>query len=334
MTPACTSAKGLVILALAALLGLGATAFAQPVPRTAAICEYISYPQLEIPTAKGETCTVMVGYGGEKHALRFDVLWSGRDSVKTPDAIVKADRTSVRLHLPDGTIVEPKDKMDGPPPATGGGGGVTVDRIFNFPWGPNKLDEAWFEFRIDNRTYWIEVPYGFSRDPAAPLAPAEPNAGPPALAPAMKKIAPEDRIVPWTKIDYDLGPIQNGWRLSFAISNPFDTQCMVTLYSEEWLHGGKQWKLDKPKTTAQIIEDGGGVVRAKQIGARLAEDNLRRVDEYSFFRWPTEGRDWGTLTITVDGKPKTAVIPSSLFKYVHGIAEPFHAQRIRVKPPR
>ena len=334
MTPDLYSFRNsLIIVALAALLGLGATASGQSAPRTAAKWEYISYPRMEIPTAKGETCTVLVGFGDIKPDLRFDVLWSGRDSVKPPDAIMKPDRTSVRLHLPDGTIVEPKNKQEGSPPASGGAGGVTVSRMFFFPWGPNKLDEAWFEFRIDNRTYWIELPYGFSRDPSAPLAPAEPNAAPPALAPAMKKIPPEDRIVPWTKIDYDLGPIQNGWRLSFELSNPSDPQCMVTLYSEKMFREGKQWELDKPKTSAKVIEDGGGEVRARQIGARVP-DPFRRVDEYSFFRWPNEGRDWGTLTITVDGKPKTAVIPSSLFKYLHGVAEPSHPQRIRAEVPR
>jgi len=300
-------ARILIVFVLAALLGVGSGQPAQSPSDRAAAWKRIYY---------------------QKPRLRFDVLWNGLSSIKPPDAIMKPGRMSVRLHLASGTTVEPTNTPRDSPAGFGGGGGTTYSRISFFPWGPNQLEEAWFEFRIDDRTYWIEVPYGFTRDPSAPLAPSEPNAGRPALAPGMTKIAPEDGVVPWTHIEYDLGLIQNGWRLLVQQSNPFDAQCLVTLYREDG-----SWKLDRPKTSAQIADAGGGVLTAPQVAARIT-DPFRRVDEYSFPRYPHDGRGWGTLTIAVDGKPTTAVIPSSLFKYTHGIAEPHHPQHIRVEPSR
>lgn len=183
--------------------------------------------------------------------------------------------------------------------------------------------------RVAGRTYWIEVPYGFLRDPLAPLAPADSKSGLPAFAPAMKKMGADDLIVPWTKIEYELGPIQNGWRLSLQQSNPFDAECTVTLYREDG-----SWELDKPKTSVGIVEDGGRKLPASKVAVRLT-DPFRRVDDFKFARYPgNDIRDWGTLTITVDDIPKSIVIPSSLFKYTHGIAGPYHPQRMRLKAPR
>lgn len=192
--------------------------------------------------------------------------------------------------------------------------------MYNFPWGQNKLEEAWLELRLKGRTYWIEIPYGFTRDPAAPLARAEPDAGLPALAPAMKNVSADDRLVAWTKIVYDLDPIQNDWRLHVELANPFDARCKALLYWE-----GGQWDLHAPRTSAKIVEDGGGVVAASQVGARFV--GSAREDAFDFCRYHgSKGRDWGTLTITVDGKSTDAVIPSSLFKCTHGEAHPSFAE--------
>ena len=143
----------------------------------------------------------------------------------------------------------------------------------------------------------------------------------------MKHLAPDDLIVPWIKVDYDLGPIQHGWRLALEQSNPFDAHCKVTLYRED----NQQWELDTPKTSVTIVEDGGGTLTARQSAARRT-DIFRRVDDYDFPRDPDaeKERDWGTLTIQVERESRSAVIPSSLFKYTHGIAEPSHPQRMPV----
>src|SRR5688572_23754847 len=128
--------NGLIIAVTAALFYPAAAMFAQPTLPTAAGWKRIYYPRVEIPTANGETFTVLVGSGSEDQepSLRFDVLWSGRDSVKPPDAIIEAGRISVCLHLPDGTTLEPK-KPEHPPWAAGGAGGRTYSRIYLFPWG-------------------------------------------------------------------------------------------------------------------------------------------------------------------------------------------------------
>ena len=320
-----------MILAASAFLFIpAARTFAEAKPRMAARWERIQYPPLEIPTAPGETCRVSVGLGSgvQKPALRFDVSWSGPTGNVPPD-IMKAGRINVRLHLPGGTVHE---NRDGEGNVGGLGdlptGVMTWSRTFSFPWGANRLEEAWFELKIDDRTYWLELPYGFARDPAAALPPPEPQAGPPVFAAAMKSSPPEDRIVPWTAIEYDFGAIHSGWRLGAEFFNREDAECHATLYREN-----KRWELASPKTAAKIVLEGGGVLVADQVAARLPDD-MRRTDEYSFPRDVEEGRGWGTLTISVAGKPTSAVVPSSLFRFLHRTAEPAHPQRLRPEKNR
>jgi hypothetical protein len=207
-------------------------------------------------------------------------------------------------------------------------GSTTWSRTYSFPWGANRLEEAWFELKIDDRTYWVELPYGFARNPAAPLPPREPKAGSPVFAAAMKNLPPEDRIVPWTVIDYDFGVIQNGWRLNAQFFNREDAECHATLSGEN-----KIFDLASPKTAVKIVLDGGGVVAARQVAARLPVRALR-IDEYSFPEHAEEGRGWGTLTISVAGKLTNAVVPSSLFRDQHRMAEPAHPQRLRPEKNR
>src|ERR1700730_1276120 len=50
-----------------------------------------------------------------------------------------------------------------------------------FPWGRNVLKEAWVELRLPGQRYWLEVPYGFTRNPQERLSPAIAPGRPPAI---------------------------------------------------------------------------------------------------------------------------------------------------------
>ncbi len=287
----------------------GASAFAQQdAPHTETLWEYVSYPELTFSKSKHDPLTVLFDYRpqDEKATFRIDVNWWSANSKIEPGGSKKASQIKLHLHYPDGSIVEPVEQPNGPIGGTGNAQNTDWNQMYRFPYGPNKLVEAWVELSLPDRTYWLEIPYGFTRDPHAPLPPTEPDAGLPTLAPAMKHLGADDLIVPWTKVDYDLGPIQHGWRLALEQSNPFDAYCKVTLYRED-----KQWELDTPKTSVTIAEDGSGTLAARQSAARRT-DMFRRVDSYDFPCDPgaEKQRDWGTLTIQVEGESRSIVIPS------------------------
>ena len=288
---------------------------------------YIYYPSVEIPSAPGEKCWVIVrsnarsGPDDQKPNLDVSVGWSGQDSRKIPEAVTKPERMSVRLHLANGNVSEPLNpfQMMG---ILSGGGGYSASRIGQFPWGANALEEAWFELKIDERAYWLEVPYGFTRDPLAPNPPASPDAGPAVVAPPMAKIGAEDRVVPWSKIGYDLGVIQNGWRLQAEARNDEAQTWFATLYRETGA-----WDVAETKTWPRIVYDDGSRVEAKYIGSRVP-DIFRLAHEFTFNTYPKDGRSWGTLTVTVDDQPWRVGIPSSLFKAGHAATGRRHPQAV------
>lgn len=290
--------------------------------RTATLWQYISYPELSFSKTSRDPFTMLVGYGQaeQKGTFRVDINWWSANS--DPTGIKKASRFKLHLHYPDGTVVEPTEQPDGPPGGAGDAINTDWDQMYFFPCGPNKLLEAWVELCLPDRTYWLEVPYGFTRNPRAPLSPAEPDAGLPTLAPAMKHLALDDRIVPWTRVDYDLGPIQNGWRISLKLANPSDAQAEAVLYRDDVQVGKSMflWQLDTPKTSMEIRLPGGNVLATRTTGKRLHEDGMRRSDGYAFNRYPADGRDWGKLVIKVDDHVSECVLPSSLYKYMHGRA--------------
>ena len=49
-------------------------------------------------------------------------------------------------------------------------------------------------------------------------------------------------------------------------------------------------------------------------------------------RTPTAYRCGKWVRIEVAGQPMEVVVPSSLFRYVHGTADPYHPQRVQTSP--
>jgi len=148
----------------------------------------------------------------------------------------------------------------------------------------------------------------------------------------MNELGPDDLIVPWLEVRYDVGEIQNGWRLTVLQRNPFDAATEVVLYRDDHTLGKSMflWDLYSPRTGVTVRESSGRVVASRKMQLRLHEDGLRRSDSFELYRNPgSDDRDWGRLRVTVDDQVRELVVPSSLYRYVHGAAEPYHERRWR-----
>ena len=319
------------ITAIVSIVMMAPSDEVQAAPAPVHMWKSIEYSPLPVPGLEAEKLTVLVGSGGgdEESHLRFDILWSARRDAPLPPVIADAGKFVVRLHLSDGTIVLPKPEKRPPSWMGAGSMGITWSLIYIFPWQRNVMDEAWIEFDLPGQTYWIELPYGFARNPADAL-PSDGKHSKPVFPSTMKALDDKDRLVPWLNVNYDLGKIQNGWRLSLKLANPFDAQAEAILYRDDSRVGKSifLWKLDTPQTAIEIKTQDGGILAAHAMGIRLHEDGKRRSDNYSFNRYPEEGRDWGTVAIKVDNETCKCLVPSSLFKYVHGVTDNGNSHRL------
>ena len=308
-------------LASVAIIADLLTGVAQADPASVHTWKGIEYPSLPVPGLEAVKLFVLVGSGtgDEVSHLRFDVMWSASREAQLPAVIADAGKFVVRLHLSDGKVILPESEKHPRSWMGAGSRGITYSIMYLFPWQRNVMEEAWIEFVLPGQTYWIELPYGFTRNPTDAL-PSDARRGEPAFPSTMKTLGETDRLVPWLQVNYDLGEIQNGWRLSLQLANPFDAEAEAILYRDD-IRVGKSmflWKLDTPRTAMEIKTSGGSILAARSMGIRLHEDGMRRSDNYSFNRYPHEGRDWGKVIFKVDDKTYECVVPSSLFKYIHG----------------
>jgi hypothetical protein len=125
------------------------------------------------------------------------------------------------------------------------------------------------------------------------------------------------KVIPWDTVGYDLGLITSTWRLSLTQANPFDATTVVTLYKDDNSQGLLSWSLESPKTALRV--ERGYTVQGILMSVSREEDGFRRTDRFHLNRNPSnDGRFWGTMVITVDGKDLPVTMPSSLFKYTHG----------------
>jgi hypothetical protein len=181
-----------------------------------------------------------------------------------------------------------------------------------FPWGPNTLDESWLEVSTDTDRYWIEIPYGFDRDPQAPLSPAKPD-GPPHFAAAMAHMDSHDHIIPWQTVDYGL-EIQEGWQLELTQSNASTPESQVEIHCPPM-------ELNQPSVPLRVLDlAGNSIGDSIRIYPPLRYPSDRGSAFYQLGVPNADERSWGQIEITVKDKPHCFVVPSSLFIEAHGHA--------------
>lgn len=201
--------------------------------------------------------------------------------------------------------------------------------FFTVPWQGAPLDEAFVEADLGTERYWLEVPYGFVAGPRLTARATDPRTTP-KRPPAMARLGPHDHWVPFRDVGYDLGVIQNGWRLSARLANPFDAHAELELYRDDGAIGQSAflWGLHEPRTSAEILEANGRTLQSLPMELRLHEDGMRRSDDFHFDRSGAGTRAVGTFRATVGDHVVLVPIPSSLYAYTHGTADPYDPHRV------
>jgi hypothetical protein len=291
-----------------ALLFLSAAIHAEKLSTTGHHWEAINFPR--ITTADGTEAQVYLK--PENRGLDFRMLVSTDDRAPVP-AMFRNKTVSARLHLPGGRTVLPSDDMLNAGVGASNAGSTTWNAIAYFPWSTNQLEEAWLELRVGTEEFWLEVPCGFTTDPALVNLTATNALGTPMKAPAVK---PPDRkhLLLWQSVEYDLGKIQNGWSLSARQSNEnaWDIVTEVILYHDPSQTMG--WDLHTPRTAMQIRGAKGRVAVGRCFSLVEHDDKLRRSDTFKTESFGGSIRDWGTLEITVENQVYETPIPASLYR--------------------
>lgn len=267
-------------------------------------------------------------------SLELVISWGGVSGVELPEMIADATQFKVLLHLQDGRPIAPKDTGKPREWDWAQSRGRTYSLSYDFPWQRNAMDEAWIELAFAGRRYWFELPYGFARNPADQLA-TDGKRGDPVFPPAMRQLSENEHLVPWLCVWYEFGIIQNNWRLTLAMANPFDASAELILYRDDSEIGKSMflWGLHTPLTGITIETASREQLTSLAMAVRLHDDGMHRSDDFNFNRYPERGRDWGKAVIKVDDRTWYCMIPSSLFKYTHGFTGDGHSKYLP-RPPK
>lgn len=285
------------------------------------IWRYINYSSAKpsVPWDGSPVFSITSGeqWGQVSRGMRLDIM-----DIKEGFAFFKTNSIVARLDRANGDVVEPtaeNKKLLNAPMAVGTfsfpGEEPNPQVMTYFPWGANALQEAWLEVSIGTERYWLELPYGFDRNPADPLPPAM-AAGPPHFAPAMDSLTEHDHVMRWENIHYVIGKTPDGRELTLIQSNPFWAQSVVDLYRFD-----KGQDLYSPRTSVRLLKCDGEVSGASCVDLHLDESHYRRTDTFSFSDYGSRDlRCWGQIEIKIDEESYRVSAPSSLYKYVHGHA--------------
>jgi len=139
----------------------------------------------------------------------------------------------------------------------------------------------------------------------------------------MQSLAARDQIISWRLAEYDLGEIQNQWRLTARMANGPWPAAETDLYHppDNW----QPWSLERPQIAVQMK----GQAESRRVAIRR-QGELDRIDTFRVSSGDSDkGRDTGVAIIRVDDRSYEFTVPSSLFKNLHGRADPENARRFR-----
>lgn len=306
-------------LCLTLVLANGHWATAQDVKPARHNWSSIRYPHLPIG-ARGSVVPGFIVLNG-KDGLELVIWYSFREDDKDQEKLPPVKKVLARLHSTDGEVI---DSKPGQVSVEGDLGMMEYSYNCRFPWARNVLAEAWIEIRLPEQTYWVEVPYGFTRNPADSLNPARSRHGRPKYPPTMKP-GKTDWLVPWLEVSYDSVKVQNGWSMWLNVANSFSPRFEVVLYRDDFKEGRNEhrWNLDSPCTQMEIKVGKGSTLECKRMSIRLHDDRMRRSDCFKLKEiYGGNTRRWGAVVVGIDGKSFEFIVPSSLFWDAHGATDP------------
>ena len=287
----------------------------------------IWYPAVPIPDTANEQLGVRVSshLHPDLPRLRLDIWWANSTQPRAfPAPIKEAAAISVRLHTPDRTTAS--DEQATHWIGVSNAGSTTHSLIFTFPWQRNALDEAWFELRVAGKTYWIELPYGFARDPLA-REPASEKRGRPVFPSTMANLGANDVVVPWLFVEYDVGVVPPlNWLVRLRLSNAFFHRALVMLsHLPEGGTAGTRipWSIVNPQTGIELQLPGGRTVAGFADSVRLNDATTGREDgfRFRFDAAPVAVRDFGTVIVRADDQRFSIRVPFSLISFGHDAAD-------------
>lgn len=245
----------------------------------------ISYPDVKCRFASGTASALFSAVDQpDAKGLRFSLGFGWPKAAEKEEGFVAPDGSKIRLrlHFADGSIVAPQHSdFDKPFPRWSHTGRNWHGRFSCFfPWGKNQMQEAWLELTFPERSYWLEIPYGFTRDPSSAKLPAS-KSGRPKLAPAMKTLPKNAQIVNWKGVFYKIGEVKNDFWVSLQHSNPFDAHSQISLGREV---ATRRWSLNSPRTSVSIRRKNGNTLKSRAVGIRLSESDSYRTDSFNFNR--------------------------------------------------
>lgn len=287
--------------------------------KKAHVWQCITFPSPKNGDKNSPYFSVRCGEKGQGLQLNIDA--DASDTKREAPAILLQKPIAAHLYRENGEIINSVGgNLDRPRGMSDmGSTGWSISTIF--PWGKNTLDAAWIKVDLGTERYWLEIPYGFDRNPQVPLPPAQSDAGP-KIIPAMKALTNHDHVLQWKGVVYDLGKIQNGWSLSLIQSNPGDGESEVELYRDDEAIGKSMylWDMYSPRTKVYAIDSDGTRIQSHGVNIHLDEDGFRRRDLFKMNRYisDVDNRCWGQIEIKVDDKSYRVVVPSSLYKFIHG----------------
>ena len=192
------------------------------------------------------------------------------------------------------------------------GRGASWIYMANFKWPGNAGQKAWIEVVLNNQSTYLEVPFGFFRDPSQAL----PVLDSPEVPARIQRFVEGAQAQSWDVVIYRVGKIQNDWQLSLRCKRNGDDRVELILYKEDVILGKsrKHWRLDEPSTSLHVEENGKPALRAELIDQRIHPDNMRRSDFYRWSQISGGDRAWGNSKIKVGDFEYQCTVPSSVYR--------------------
>ena len=182
---------------------------------------------------------------------------------------------------------------------------------FTIPWGLNAFDDAWVRLDLKDRTFWVELPYGFTRKPDDPPAPADTKRAAPTTTPFKKgDFTPEDIVIPWEYVSYRLEKFREGG-CTVHMANTFYAMTELRLFSGN---------VREPECSVKAVLLPGYERTGRCISLILDKSDPVGWQMFRFPMCPDDSRRLCQVEVTVAGVKRKLSVPSSLLYSRHGHA--------------